>query len=117
VSRLLALSLTLLLVACGAGSQSGKKGASADSEFKSWGSDKSESSAKAGDEDKDEDKVPDASSSKGAKQDKLPAGPSCLDDKGDVQECLHDSDCCKGFYCGIDPTGSPRIKVCLYGGK
>jgi len=45
-----------------------------------------------------------------------PPGPECVDSRGDTVECLTDKDCCKGFYCGIDPDGSPRIKVCLYGG-
>lgn len=106
VSRLLALSLALLLAACSSAHKSGKKASSSDNEFKEWGSDSSESSSD--DEEESEYKDP--------KQEKLPAGPNCLDSKGDVQECLHDSDCCKGFYCGIDPSGSPRIKVCLYGG-
>ena len=108
VSRLQALSLALLLAACSASSTSSKKPASADSEFKSWGSDSSKSSSKDDEEE---------SESKDLKKEKTAEGPSCLDQKGDVMECLHDSDCCRGFYCGIDPTGSPRIKVCLYGGK
>jgi len=45
-----------------------------------------------------------------------PPGPECVDARGDTVECLSDKDCCKGFYCGIDPDGSTRIKVCLYGG-
>lgn len=106
MSRLLALSLTLLLVACSSAHNSRKKASSADSEYKEWGSESSESSSK--DEEEPEFKDP--------KKEKLPTGPNCLDTKGDVQECLHDADCCKGFYCGIDPSGSPRIKVCLYGG-
>ena len=108
MSRLLALSLALLLAACSASSKSSKKPASADSEFKEWGSDSSESSSKGDDEEESEFKDP--------KKEKLPEGPNCVDDKGDVKECLHDSDCCRGFYCGIDPAGSSRIKVCLYGG-
>jgi hypothetical protein len=47
---------------------------------------------------------------------KLPPGPSCLDQQGNIQECLSDTDCCKHFYCGIDPDGSTRQKVCLFGG-
>ena len=108
MSRLQALSLVLLLAACSASSKSSKKPSSADSEFKEWGSGSSESSAKD-DEEESEYKDP--------KEEKLPEGPNCLDTKGDVMECIHDSDCCRGFYCGIDPAGSPRIKVCLYGGK
>lgn len=108
MSRLLVLSLALVLAACAARSKSGKKAASSDdSEFKEWGSESSESSASKDDEPEFKD----------PKQEALPEGPSCLDTKGDVQECLNDADCCKGFYCGIDPAGSPRIKVCLYGGK
>ena len=106
--RLLVLCLAFVLAACGAQSKSGKKASSSESEYKEWGSEKSESSSTE-DEPEPEFKDP--------KREKLPDGPSCLDAKGDVQECLHDSDCCKGFYCGIDPAGSPRIKVCLYGGK
>jgi hypothetical protein len=106
VSRLLALSLALLLAACSGASKSGKKASSADSDNKEWGSDNSSTSSK---DDEPEYKDP--------KQEKLPSGPNCLDTKGDAQECMHDSDCCKGFYCGIDPAGSARIKVCLYGGK
>jgi hypothetical protein len=108
VSRLLVLSLALLLAACGASHKSAKKASSADGDYKEWGSENSDSSSSSDEE---------ASEYKDPKQDKLPEGPSCLDTKGDVQECLHDADCCKGFYCGIDPTGSSRIKVCLYGGK
>lgn len=106
MSRLLVLSLALVLAACAARSKSGKRASSSDDgEFKEWGS----QSSGASKDDEPEYKDP--------KQEALPEGPSCLDTKGDVQECLHDSDCCKGFYCGIDPAGSPRIKVCLYSGK
>jgi hypothetical protein len=108
VSRLLVLSLALVLAACAARSKSGKRASSSDDgDFKQWGSQSSEPS-------KEEDDEPEY---KDPKREALPEGPSCLDTKGDVQECLADSDCCKGFYCGIDPAGSPRIKVCLYGGK
>lgn len=108
MSRLLVLSLAFVLAACGAQSKSGKKASSSDSDFKEWGSSGSESAS--GDQEEE-------SEYKDPKQEALPEGPSCLDGKGDVQECLQDSDCCKGFYCGIDPAGSTRIKVCLYGGK
>lgn len=108
MSRSLVLSLAFVLAACGAHSKSGKKASSSDSELKEWGSNSSESSSKDQEE---------GSEYKDPKQEALPEGPSCVDGKGDVQECLHDSDCCKGFYCGIDPAGSTRIKVCLYGGK
>ncbi len=47
----------------------------------------------------------------------LPAGPQCVDAQGKIQECMTDKDCCPNFYCGIDPDGSTRIKVCIYGGK
>ena len=109
MSRLQALSLALLLAACSASSKSSKKPSSADSEFKEWGSSESSETSSKGDEEEPEFKDP--------KKEKLPEGPNCLDQKGDVKECLHDSDCCRNFYCGIDPTGSPRIKVCLYSGK
>jgi hypothetical protein len=36
---------------------------------------------------------------------------------GEKIECNSDKDCCPGFYCGIDPEGSTRIKTCIYGGK
>jgi hypothetical protein len=107
VSRLLALSLALLLAACSGASKSGNKASSADSDSKEWGSEGS--SAPSKDDAQPEPKEP--------KQETLTTTPSCLDPKGDPQQCLHDSDCCKGFYCGIDPAGSPRIKVCLYGGN
>jgi hypothetical protein len=47
-----------------------------------------------------------------------PQGPpeECLDEQGEPIECLSDADCCEGFYCGIDPEGSTRIKTCVYGG-
>ena len=41
----------------------------------------------------------------------------CLDEAGDSIQCDSDKDCCKGFYCGIDPEGSTRIKTCVYGGE
>ena len=40
----------------------------------------------------------------------------CLGDDHKPKECLGDSDCCQGFYCGKDPEGSSRIKVCIEGG-
>jgi hypothetical protein len=40
----------------------------------------------------------------------------CYDEQGEPVECLSDADCCEGFYCGIDPEGSTRIKTCIYGG-
>ena len=43
-------------------------------------------------------------------------GASCTDPSGEPLECLSDEDCCEGFYCGIDPQGSTRIKTCLDGG-
>ena len=39
--------------------------------------------------------------------------PKCTDESGDPRECMADSDCCDGFYCGIDPEGSTRIRTCL----
>jgi hypothetical protein len=39
----------------------------------------------------------------------------CTDSSGEPLECMSDSDCCEGFYCGIDPEGSTRIKTCLLG--
>jgi hypothetical protein len=41
------------------------------------------------------------------------APPKCTDDSGGPRECMADSDCCDGFYCGIDPEGSARIRTCL----
>ena len=101
MSRLLALSLAVLLAACSASSNSGKKASSADSEFKESSTENTESTS---------------SESEDSPKETPEEGPSCLDAKGDAQECTTDSDCCKGFYCGIDPAGSTRIKVCLYGG-
>ncbi len=43
--------------------------------------------------------------------------PRCLGESGSERQCLADNECCTGFYCGIDPGGSNRIKVCLYNGK
>jgi hypothetical protein len=43
------------------------------------------------------------------------SGPSCTDSSGEPIQCLGDDDCCEGFYCGIDPEGSTRIKVCIPG--
>jgi len=40
----------------------------------------------------------------------------CLGDNHQPKECLGDDDCCQGFYCGKDPEGSSRIKVCIDGG-
>jgi hypothetical protein len=47
-----------------------------------------------------------------------PAGPpaECLDENDNPIECDSDADCCEGFYCGLDPEGSTRIKTCVYGG-
>lgn len=39
----------------------------------------------------------------------------CLGENHKAKECLSDSDCCQGFYCGKDPEGSSRIKVCIEG--
>ena len=48
-----------------------------------------------------------------------PEGPpaECRDEAGDPIECSSDDDCCPGFYCGLDPEGSTRIKTCVYGGE
>ena len=40
----------------------------------------------------------------------------CLGENRKPKECLSDEDCCQGFYCGKDPEGSSRIKVCIEGG-
>ncbi len=40
----------------------------------------------------------------------------CLGDDHKPKECLSDEDCCQGFYCGKDPEGSTRIKVCIESG-
>lgn len=37
----------------------------------------------------------------------------CTDETGAPRECMSDSDCCDGFYCGLDPEGSTRIRTCL----
>ena len=40
----------------------------------------------------------------------------CLGENRKPKECLSDEDCCQGFYCGKDPEGNPRIKVCIDSG-
>ncbi len=41
----------------------------------------------------------------------------CLGDGRKPKECLGDDDCCQGFYCGKDPEGNQRIKVCIDSGQ
>jgi len=41
----------------------------------------------------------------------------CLGENNKAKECLSDEDCCQGFYCGKDPEGSPRLKVCIDNGS
>jgi hypothetical protein len=41
----------------------------------------------------------------------------CLGENSKPKECLGDEDCCQGFYCGKDPEGSSRIRVCIEGGS
>jgi len=51
------------------------------------------------------------------KEDKeILAGRQCLGENHKPKECLSDEDCCQGFYCGKDPEGSPRLKVCIDNG-
>jgi hypothetical protein len=126
VSRLTALFAILFLVGCSASNK--KPAASADNDDKSsvkqWGSEDEEDSA-SGDADSADssssDSDSDDDSEKGrikyVSEKKLPPGPSCLDQQGNQQECRDDRDCCANFYCGIDPEGNTRVKVCLYGGK
>lgn len=40
----------------------------------------------------------------------------CIGENHKPKECLGDEDCCPGFYCGKDPEGSSRIRVCIDGG-
>jgi hypothetical protein len=40
----------------------------------------------------------------------------CVGENHKPKECLGDTDCCPGFYCGKDPEGSSRVKVCIEGG-
>lgn len=40
----------------------------------------------------------------------------CLGENKKPKECMSDEDCCSGFYCGKDPEGSPRLKVCIDNG-
>lgn len=47
--------------------------------------------------------------------DEAGGGKTCTDPSGEPLECLADADCCEGFYCGIDPEGSTRIKTCIPG--
>ena len=48
------------------------------------------------------------------------SGPSheCLDEENEPVECETDEECagCDGFYCGLDPQGSTRQKICIWGG-
>ncbi|MGC4063046.1 MAG: hypothetical protein QM784_00020 [Polyangiaceae bacterium] len=107
MSRSSFMLLACVCLSCSA-ANSGNKAASASD------ADQSSPSASAGTEGENG-----ASASEGASdgdEQKLPPGPSCLNQQGDVQECLSDTDCCKNFYCGIDPDGSTRQKVCLFGG-
>jgi hypothetical protein len=39
----------------------------------------------------------------------------CLGENHKAKECSSDEDCCQGFYCGKDPEGSSRIRVCIEG--
>jgi hypothetical protein len=41
---------------------------------------------------------------------------SCVDSDNKPVQCDSDKDCCPGFYCGLDPEGSTRLKSCIYGG-
>jgi hypothetical protein len=41
----------------------------------------------------------------------------CLGDGHKPKECMSDDDCCQGFYCGLDPDVSTRIKVCVDSGQ
>ena len=41
---------------------------------------------------------------------------TCVDSENEPVKCESDKDCCQGFYCGLDPEGSTRIKTCVYGG-
>ena len=129
MSRLLALTVALLLVGCTHAGQkkvanSGDSDSSSESASTESDKDSDKDSDKNSDKDSDsESKSPKSKSSGGdesdvgyAKGKKLPPGPACLDQQGNVQECTSDGDCCKNFYCGIDPDGSARQKVCLYGG-
>ena len=43
----------------------------------------------------------------------------CVDEQGEPVQCESDEECasCPGnFYCGLDPQGSTRQKVCIFGG-
>jgi hypothetical protein len=114
VSRSFFILLAWICLSCSA-SNSGSKSASASD------ADNSSTSTSAAKDDEgasnaeDDSSSSDATDEDGQKQ-KLPPGPSCLDQQGNIQECLSDTDCCKNYYCGIDPDGSARQKVCLYGG-
>ncbi len=91
---------------------------SAKEESTSEQSDEDEASAGRDSEDSEDSEDSGEGAVNSTSVNKPPAdGPSCLDAQGNVQECMDDRDCCKDFYCGIDPDGSTRIKVCLYGGN
>ena len=95
--RWVAVALILVTAGCG--------GSSSSRHAKSGGGDKESGSLKSLiDEDND-------------KEDKdVIARRQCLGDNHQPKECLGDDDCCQGFYCGKDPEGSSRIKVCIDGG-
>ena len=120
MSRLLALTVALLLVGC---THAGQKKVANSGDSDSSSESASTESVKDSDKNSDSESKSPKSKSSGdesdvgyAKGKKLPPGPACLDQQGNVQECTSDGDCCKNFYCGIDPDGSARQKVCLYGG-
>ena len=96
--RWVAVALILVTAGCGGGSSNSRH-------VKSGGGDGQSGSLKSLiDEDSD-------------KEDKdVIARRQCLGDNHQPKECLGDDDCCQGFYCGKDPEGSSRIKVCIDGG-
>ena len=120
MSRLLALTVALLLVGC---THAGQKKVANSGDSDSSSESASTESDKDSDKNSDSESKSPKSKSSGdesdvgyAKGKKLPPGPACQDQQGNVQECMSDGDCCKNFYCGFDPDGSARQKVCLFGG-
>jgi hypothetical protein len=112
--------LALLLAGC-ASSNAGKKAASSEdaTDNKPWNSESSgNSDSNSTDEGSGGSTKSDASPRINyTSENKLPPGPACLNQQGDVQDCMQDGDCCKNFYCGFDPEGNTRQKVCLYAGN
>jgi len=112
------LLMMLIVLGCGRMPRSSAMSDSAKDEEPSAESGDDEASTNRDSEDSEDSGDSESGAVTSTSVNKPPAdGPSCLNAQGNVQECMDDRDCCKDFYCGIDPDGSTRIKVCLYGGN